>query len=550
MNRSNRKRIVIVGGVAGGASAAARARRVNEAAEITLIEKGPDVSFANCGLPYHLGGEISQRSKLLVATPDLFRKRFRINVLTRHEVTNLDGIANSVSGIDHATGQEFKLPYDKLILATGSEPLAPPFMNPQAENLFQLSTLADMDQLIDYLHRQQCSRAIVVGAGFVGLEVVEQLHRIGVAPTVVERLPQVLGPLDKEMAKLVELEMVAKGVRVHLSAAVERLERNEKLVTGVTLAGGVSIPTDLVIVGAGVRPRTELAVQAGCQLGATGGVMVDRFMRTSVPNVYAVGDICEYRHGVTEKEQRVPLAGPANRSGRIAGAHAAAESASEMGPVLGTSIVRVFSLTAASTGLNERTCAANNIACRTATIQAGSHASYFPGSHTLTLKLIYRNDGRILGAQAVGGDGADKRIDVLATAIHFGATVGQLAQLDLAYAPPFGSAKDPVHMGAFVAENDLLGRPTLAVSNLDLHDYQVVDVRSPAEVSQLPLPGSVHIPIDELHDRWHELNPTQPTITVCHSGKRAHVAACLLLGKGFQQVQNLNGGMAIRSLCN
>lgn len=537
-----------MGGVAGGATAAARARRVNANAEIIILERGPAVSFANCGLPYHLGGEIEDRNKLLVATKELFWDRFRIKVYTHHNAQLINREKQTVSGLD-ANNVRFEMPYDKLILATGSEPVRPEFCNMSVSNLFQLWTLTDMDNIIARMKQHPCKRATVIGAGFVGLEVVEQLHRRGLQVTLLEKLPQVLGPLDSEMAKLVQLELQNHNIDLHLSASVSKLSTSEGQVTEIQLADGQTIPTDLVIVGTGVRPRTELAVSAGLSIGKTGGVAVNEYCQTSDANIYAVGDMIEYFHGTLGQNMRVPLAGPANRSGRVAGSHAAVGHSAPLPPVQGTAIVRIFNLTAGLTGLSERNCRAHNIDYRCATIQAPHHASYFPGAKNLTVKLIYApDDGRVLGVQAVGPEGIDKRLDVVATLLQFEGTVDDLAGLDLSYAPPFGSAKDPIHMAAFVAQNDLSDYPTLAAVDTDLHGIQVVDVRTASELENLPLAGAVHIPIDELVTRWESLDPSKPTIVVCHSGKRAHVAACWLKGKGFQNVRNLNGGMSIRKL--
>jgi NADPH-dependent 2,4-dienoyl-CoA reductase/sulfur reductase-like enzyme/rhodanese-related sulfurtransferase len=411
-----------------------------------------------------------------------------------------------------------------------------------------------MDHIMAVLHERTIKRATVVGAGFVGLEVVEQLVHRGIEVTLVERNPQVLGPLDREMAKLIEDELRRHGVAVYLGATIENLTYAESLVTSVNLGDGSLIATDLVIVGAGVRPRTQLAVEAGLTIGPSGGVRINEFMQTDDPKIYAVGDMVEYHHGVLDKPMRIPLAAPANRSGRIAGAHAAIGDNSDnrfssMGSVYGTCIVRVFDLAAGSTGLSEKACRAAKIEYRSATIQATHHASYFPGAKNVTLKVIYRvGDGKLLGAQAVGAEGCDKRLDVIATVLHFGGTIDDLSKLDLAYAPPYGSAKDPLHMAAFVAENDLNHIPTLVEFDSDLNGMQIVDVRNAAEIAQLPLANAICIPIDELAQRWEELDPQLPTVTVCHSGKRAHVAACWLNGHGFANVKNLNGGMSMRSL--
>lgn len=548
MNQSQEPlRIVIIGGVAGGATAAARARRSNATASITILEKGAAVSFANCGLPYHLGGEIADRKKLLVASADLFRDRFRIDVRTGCEATAIDRSAKTVTAVDHSSGKTFSLAYDRLILSPGCEPIHPDVLPPRAENMFHLWTLPDVDAALVAIARSRPQRAIVLGGGFIGLEVVEQLHRLGLKVSVVEAAPHVLGQLDEEMAQAVQRELQRHEVELFTGAHVARAVVEGSRVAAIELADGRRLECDLVMVGVGAHPRVKLARAAGLALGPDGGVSVNSYMQTSDPEIYAVGDIAELRHGVLGDARRVPLAGPANRGGRIAGAHAACGSSPAMGSVLGTSIVRVFDLVCATTGISERACRARGLDYRVATIQAADHATYYPGAKELTLKLIYAaGSGRILGAQATGQAGVDKRIDIIATAMHFQGTVHDLAQVDLAYAPPFGSAKDPVHMAAFVAQNDLQAHPQLLPTDSPLKGYQVVDVRSAAELERLPLPGGLHIPIDQLASRWQELDPRAPTVVVCHSGKRAHVGACWLSGQGFADVKNLNGGVSMR----
>lgn len=545
---SKKLRIVVVGGVAGGASAAARARRCDANAEITILEKGPAVSFANCGLPYHLGGEIEQREKLLVATTELFWNRFRIRARTGHEVTQVDRAASTVTGVT-SDGETFKLPYDRLILSQGSEPIRPAFAEIQADNLFQLWTLGDLDAILSYMKNRPCKTATVVGGGFVGLEVVEQLQRLGIKVSLVERNPQVLKPLDPEMARMIENELVRSGTKLYLSADMEDLLVSGSKVTAAKLADGSTIASDLVIVGAGVRARTKLAEQMGLEIGPTGGLVVNDHFQTADPNVYAVGDMVEYHHGTLDARMRMPLAGPANRAGRVAGEHATRGNSPTAGSVQGTAIVRVFELGAGVTGLNERALRQNGINYHSTTVQAAHHAGYFPGAKPLTLKILYCPESRrLLGGQAVGELGVDKRIDVLSTLLHMKGTVDDLAQLDLAYAPPYGSAKDILHMAAFVAQNDLSSAPELRGSGDSLEGLQVVDVRNAVELQRMPLEGAVHIPVDEIHERHGELDPERPTVTVCHSGKRAHVAACFLQGIGFKSVANLNGGMSIRCL--
>jgi NADPH-dependent 2,4-dienoyl-CoA reductase/sulfur reductase-like enzyme/rhodanese-related sulfurtransferase len=455
-------------------------------------------------------------------------------------------VVRDTSGNEESTSEEA---YDKLILATGAQPVLPGFADPMPHNAFHLWTLADMDRVMACLAQHRVQRVLVVGGGFVGMEVVEQFHRLGLQVTLVERNPQILTRLDPIFAKMVADHATAKGVRVLTGASVESVERRENVAQTAILGDGTRIETDLILIGAGVRPRTALAANAGLTLGAMGGIAVNEHMQTSDPDIYAVGDIVEYTHQITGRPGLNPLAGPANRAGRIAGEHAARGDASSMGGVLGTSIVRVFDLTAASTGLNERDLARAQHPFRTAIIQAAQHASYYPGAVSMQLKLLYsETDGKLLGTQAVGGDGVDKRIDIVATAMAFGGTVYDLAKLDLAYAPPFGSAKDPIHMAAFAAMNDLQDRPRLLPPDADLTGMQVVDVRTEKERQALPLPGAIPIEIDAFPERCGELDASRPTVVVCHSGKRAHVGACRLRESGFDQVFNLTGGMSIRSL--
>lgn len=550
MSSKNVRRIVIVGGVAAGASAATRARRIDPHAEITLLEKGPAVSFANCGLPYHLGGEIADRQKLLVATPELFWNRFRIGVRTNQEVVGIDRQAKSVRVMDSKdpSKPQTELPYDKLILAMGAEPVLPPFAQQPASNVFQLWTLPDMDGILSRIKQSTVKRALVVGAGFVGIEVVEQLHRIGIQVDLVERSTTILNRLDPIFANMACNALRKESIQPINSESVMEFKRDGAQVTAAVLSDGRTIPTDLVILGIGVRPRTQLAVQAGLAIGDSGGLVVNEFMQTSDPEIYAAGDLVEYTHQITGRKTLNPLAGPANRSGRIAGEHAVSGNSQPMGGVLGTSIVRVFETTVGMTGLNEKYLHQHKIPFRTAIVQAANHASYFPGATNMQLKVLYEApSGRILGAQAVGGEGVDKRIDVLATAMTLGGTVYDLARIDLAYAPPYGSAKDPIHMVAFTAINDLQGHPRLLPPDADLEGFQVVDVRTPKERVDLPLPNAIAIPIDDMPEGCAQLDRNRPTVVVCHSGKRAHIGACRLQASGFSQVFNLTGGMSVRS---
>lgn len=549
MSAPQSPRILIVGGVAGGASAATRARRMNEQAEIILFEKDENVSFANCGMPYHIGGEIQERENLLVASPDLLRDRFSIDVRTFHEVMSINLDNKQISGRNTRSRTEFIEHFDKLILAPGASPLVPTIPGADSENVFTLRNLADMDRIIAHVKPNPKQSVAVVGAGFIGIEMAEQLARIGSDTVVVELMDQVLPPLDPEMAKPVQQALESNGVRVSLGSGIKGFVTSSGTVTAIQLDNGQEIDTDAVILGMGVRPNVQMAKDAGIELGEFGGIRVNEFMQTSHPDVYAVGDAVEYRHGVLGIDMRVPLAGPANRAGRIAGEHAATGHGHRMQPVLGTAILRAFDTAAGMTGLSEKQAARNEIDARSVTIIGNDHAGYFPGATPMKLKLIYEaKNGRVLGAQAVGQNGVDKRIDVIATAISFGATVEQLAGLDLVYAPPFGSAKDPVHMVAFAAMNDLDALTPVINSGADLSAFQVLDVRNQDEIDQQPCPGAVEIPLNELRARISELDSRKPTAVVCQSGLRAHSATRILKQSGFGDVRNVSGGMTMRTL--
>ncbi|MBI1318601.1 MAG: NADH oxidase [Candidatus Hydrogenedens sp.] len=545
---SDTRTIVIVGAVAGGASAATRARRCNESARIILYEKDRYASFANCGLPYYLGGEIEDREKLLVAKPPLFADRFNIELHTRHEVTGIDPERRVVTVLNRETGESFEQPYDRLILAAGAAPFVPPVEGAHAPNVFTLRSLEDADAIHDFIAHNDVRRPVVVGAGFIGLEMAEQMHRRGMAVEVLELAPQVLPPLDPEMAAFIEEELLKEGVGLHTSDALSAIRTGDDgRANAVITQNGKTLDADLVILSIGVRPMLGLAEAIGLHTGATGGITVNEHLQTNHSEIYAAGDSVEYCHGVTGTTMRVPLAGPANRAGRIAGQHAATDEAPAMAPVLGTAIIRVFSKTAATTGLSSKAAKAAGLPAKSVVITANNHAGYFPGAEALTLKLVYSPEtGRILGAQSVGGSGVDKRIDVIATAIGMRGTVRDLSGLDLCYAPPFGSAKDPVHMAAFAACNDLDGIATLADPTDSPEGKQYVDVRNPAEVAACSDPRAIAIPLDQLRDRLGELDPALPTLVTCQSGLRSHVGVCILKQHGFAQVENQSGGMLLQ----
>lgn len=550
-------KIVIVGGVAGGASAAARARRVNEHAEITLLEKDAYVSFANCGLPYYIGGEIEDREKLFVARPQKFKDWFNIDVRVRNEALSIDTEKKSLRIRDHEANREYDLEFDKLILSPGAEPIIPPIPGSDAQNVFGLRSVMDADRIKSWISTKQPKRAVVVGGGFIGLEMVEMLAGLGIGVSIIEREAQLLMPLDSEMAALVAQTVKNHGVDLQLSKSLSGLRLSGEatpsgpgIVDGVVLADGSVIETELVILALGVRPATKLAKMAGLQLGATGGIAVNDYLQTSHPDVYAVGDAVEYLHSVADLRQRVPLAGPANRAGRIAGEHAATGNSPPMPPVLGTAIVRVFETVAAVTGCNQRCLAQAGTSASAVWTPGNSHASYYPGAEEMMLKIIYSPDtGKLLGAQAVGGDGVDKRIDILATAIQLGGTVESLTALDLTYAPPFGSAKDPIHQVGYCAENQrrVLNQfiPPTQVKALP-SGTQLLDVRTLAEWKSGALEGAIHIPLPELRRRLGELDPSRPVVTYCRGGQRAYFATRILRQQGFSDVQTLSGGMLLQ----
>ena len=544
----NAPTILIVGGVAGGASAAARARRMNEDARIIIFERDSYVSFANCGLPYYLGGEITDRDALLIAKPSLFKRRFDIEVRTRHEVTGIDREARSITVTDLDADNSYEITYDKLILAPGADPFVPPLPGADAEGVFTLRNLEDTDRIAEAM--PDARRAVVVGGGYVGLETAEQFRRKGMDVALVEMQPQVLPLHDPEMVEPLHRQLEFNGVHLELGNGIASIEEQSGRAAAVILADGTRLPADLVLLAIGVRPNTALAEAAGIELGGSRGIATDDHMRTNDADVYAVGDAAEYRFGPTGARQRVALAGPANRTGRLAGEHAATGESRPAPAAWGTSIVRVFGTSAGMTGLSLKAAKAAGLEATATHVIANNHAGYYPGAQAMIVKLVFEEgSGKVLGAQACGGEGVDKRLDVISTVMHFGGTVHDVAQLDLAYAPPFGSAKDPVHMAAFAAQNHLDGLAPVVQPDIDLCPYQTVDVRSAAEVEALPLADCddiVNIPLDKLRDHLEELDPSLPTIVACRSGLRSYVATRILKQHGFKEVYNLSGATAMR----
>lgn len=536
-----RTRILIVGGVAGGASAAARARRLSEEAEIVLLERGPHVSFANCGLPYHIGGKIAERERLLVTTPEQLRARFRIDVRTRHEAVALDRARQEVEVVNLETGERTRERYDGLVLSPGAEPVRPPIPGADSPRLFTLRNLEDMDRILSALQGRR--RAVVIGGGYIGLEMAEALRERKLETSLVELAPQVMGPADPEMAAPLHRELRLHGVRLRLGSSVVRF-RDTAEGLDLTLSTGETLEADLAILAVGVRPETALARAAGLKIGPLGGIEVDDRMRTSDERIYAVGDAAEVVDFVTRRPALVPLAGPANRQGRIAADNLFGRE-SRYRATQGTAICKVFNLAIGMTGLSEKTARRAGIAFEKVYLHSASHATYYPGAASLSLKLLFDPaSGKVLGAQAVGADGVDKRIDVLAVAIRAGMTVYDLEALELSYAPPFGSAKDPVNLAGFAAANVLRGDVKLFTVEQALApaDHQVLlDVRTPAEVAAGTIPGAKNLPLDELRNRIEGLPRDKEYLVFCRVGLRGYLA-CRILSQNGLACRNLSGG--------
>jgi NADPH-dependent 2,4-dienoyl-CoA reductase/sulfur reductase-like enzyme/rhodanese-related sulfurtransferase len=533
-------KIVIVGGVAGGASAAARARRVDETAEIHIFERGPYISFANCGLPYHISGEIEDRSKLLLMTPEKMWQRSHVHVHVNHDVVSIDRAGKTIRVLQ-PDGNEAVFPYDKLILSQGAKPLVPPIPGAELPNVFTLRDVPDMDRIISFIEERRPKNAAVIGGGFIGLEMAEAFHRRGMSVTVIEKFPHILPLLDPDLATHLEENVRSADFNILTGKEAKTITQ-----AGVELTDGTVVAAELILLSVGVRAEIKLAQEAGLEIGATGGVKVNARMQSSDPDIYAVGDAAETTHALTGARIRIPLAGPANRQGRIAGANAAGSHFLYRG-ALGTSIVRVLNMTAGFTGLNSAQAAKAGFTFFSSMTIDPSHAGYYPGAKPIRIKIIAEEGtGRLLGAQVVGELGVDKRTDVLATAITGRMTVQDLESLDLAYSPPFGSANDAVNTAGFVA-NHILRDDVVTVSPEDWkpQDEFLLDVREDYEIAEFgALENAVNIPLGELRDRIGELPRDRRIVVYCQKGQRGYLAACLLNGSGFEQVINLRGGYA------
>lgn len=556
-------KIVIIGGVAGGASAAARARRLSEDAEIIMFERGPFVSFANCGLPYHIGGDIQERSKLLLQTPESFLARFNVDVRVMNEVVSINRQDKTVTVKNLLDGSEYQESYDFLLLSPGAGPVVPPIPGIDNPLTHSLRNIPDMDCIIKTIETNKVEHATVVGGGFIGLEMMEAFHQLGVKTTLVEMAGQVMTPVDREMAGFAHAEIREKGVDLRLGVALSSVEfvanqsvanieageddTHQHLQGKLTLSlnNGDQLDTDILIMAIGVRPETKLAQEAGLQIGALGGIYTNEYMQTSDPSIYAVGDAVEEKDFVTGEQTLVPLAGPANRQGRMAADNMLGRQETYQG-TQGTAICKIFDLAVASTGKNEKQLKRENIAYEKVYVHTASHASYYPGAETVSFKMLFDPaTGKILGAQAVGKDGVDKRIDVMAVAQRAGMTVEQLQHLELTYAPPYGSAKDVINQAAFVANNIIKGDATAIhfdeIDNLS-EDQVLLDVRNPGELESVGfIDGAINIPVDQLRQRMNELPKDKEIVIYCQVGLRGNVAYRQLVNSGFK-ARNLLGG--------
>lgn len=535
---------VIIGGVAGGATAAARLRRIDEQSEIIMLEKGKYISYANCGLPYYIGGVIEDRQKLLVQTPESFGNRFRIDVRVENEVVDIHPEDKTLT-VRRADGTQYKESYDKLLLSPGANPVRPPLGGIESEGIFTLRNVEDTDQIKSYIEARKVKRAVVVGAGFIGLEMAENLHHAGIHVSVVEMGNQVMAPIDFSMASFIHEELVQKGVALYLEEGVTHFERAGQSLT-VCLKSGKTIAADMVLLSIGVRPATSLAVAAGVKLGETGGIWVDEFLQTSVKDIYAVGDAIEFPHPLTGKPWLNYLANPANRQGRIVADNMVWGNKVAYEGAIGTSIAKVFDRTVASTGLPAKRLKQWGMEYRTAVTHSASHAGYYPDALPMTVKLTFHpQTGRLYGAQCVGYEGVDKRIDQIAGLIKRGGTVYDLMETEHTYAPPFSSAKDPIAIAGYVASNVISGAmPVITWRELQEEKDKVVliDVRTEEEFSFGSMPSAVNVPLDDIRKRLDDIPKEKPVVLFCAIGLRGYLAVRILMGLGYRNVRNLLGG--------
>jgi NADPH-dependent 2,4-dienoyl-CoA reductase/sulfur reductase-like enzyme/rhodanese-related sulfurtransferase len=543
------KRICIVGGVAGGASFAARLRRLDEAAEIVMFEKGEYISFANCGLPYYIGGVIQNRDSLLIQTPTAFKTRFNVDVRIQCAVTGIDTSKKSITV--RCGAQETLEKYDALVLSPGASPIRPPIKGIESPNVVSLRSIPDTDRIKAMVDSKKAGSAVIIGGGFIGLEMAENLRALGIEVTIVELLDQVFAPADREMAVLLHQHLTANGVHLVLGDGLKEIAPTADGSSEVLLAGGRRLSADMVVLAIGVRPDTDFVKNSGIALTGRGAIVVDEHLRTSAPDVYAVGDAVETVDFISGRKVTIPLAGPANRQGRIAADNMCGIPSTYKG-TLGTAVCKIFGMTAAVTGMSEKTVKQLGIPYQKSYTHSQSHAGYYPGASMMSIKLLFDpQSGKILGCQIIGHDGVDKRIDVLAAAIKGGLTTADACDLELAYAPPYGSAKDPVNMAGYVAQNIIEGRMPVFfaedVTGIDPARHLLLDVRTNGEHLRGAIEGSINIPVDELRSRISELDMTKEIMVYCQIGLRGYIATRILIQNGFR-VRNLSGGYRTFSL--
>ncbi|MCB5253583.1 MAG: FAD-dependent oxidoreductase [Candidatus Cloacimonadaceae bacterium] len=536
---------LIVGGVAGGATTAARLRRLDENAEIIMFERGKYISYANCGLPYYVGGVIADRDRLFVQTPDSFHARLNVDVRIQEEVMSIDRKAKTVL-VQKADGTQYSESYDKLVLSPGAEPLRPPIPGIQDEVIFTLRNVPDIDRIKDYITQHNVRHSVIVGAGFIGLEMAENLHHLGIKVTIVEMAEQVMTPLDYEMAAAVHQHLKTKNVEFYLKDGVSSFVR-EKDGLQVRLKSGRSLPTDMVILSIGVRPDSKLAEEAGLDLGINKGIRVNEYLQTSDEDIYALGDAIVYPNPITNEECHTYLAGPANRQGRLVADNIVRGNVREYQGSIATAIAKVFDLTVGATGISEKVLRKSSIPYVSSIIHASSHAGYYPDALPMTLKIVFSPDtGKLLGGQIVGFKGVDKRTDMLANILKCGGTIYDMQEIEHAYAPPYSSAKDPVNIAGLVAENIMRKVVRIVhwdeIRNLNMKDVVLIDVRTPEEVALGSLEGQINLPVDELRQRLDEIPKNKKIIVFCGTGARSYIGARILMQSGFDEVYNLSGG--------
>lgn len=544
---------IIIGAVAGGASTAARLRRLDEHAEIVIFEKGAYISYANCGLPYYIGDVIKDRNKLFVQTAEAFHQRFNIDVRVLTEVTSIQPDKKTVTAVKQGTGEIYEETYDKLILSPGAEPVRPPLPGIDSEGIFTLRNVNDTDFIKSYISKNRVKKVAIIGAGFIGLEMAENLHDLGLDVTVIEMINQVMAPLDYSMATIVQQHLRMKGVKLRLNTAVTGFEKTDRQIH-VSLKNSDPLAADLVLLSIGVRPDTRLAVAAGLKTGPARGIWVNEFLQTSDPDIYAVGDAIEFKNPITQQSMSSFLAGPANKQGRICANNVVMGNVQQYNGAINTSIVKVFDMTVGTSGVASKHLKAAGVDHIVSTIHSGSHAGYYPGSKQMTIQLAFAPaDGKLFGVQIAGYEGVDKRLDIIASYIKLGKTIYDLAEFEHAYAPPYSSAKDPVNMAGFVAENILTGRLNIfywdQLSDIKVGDV-LIDVRNPHEFDAGHLPNAVNVPLDSLRNHLDTLPKDQNIFIYCEAGLRGYLAQRILLQNGYKNVRNMSGGYKTWRTCS